>query len=167
MDKCTIPSPDELMLFWRKGWPCYVMRPIEDYPAILAIAMESAKISGEDIEDDKGQARVKLAITAIAMYCYHSDEFGKKNIRYIEKAFPRVIHEMQYAKRSSKLQAQIDAFNDYYDRDKRKAEENERLSHECTERSKKWIEDNWTAEDEADYQRWVSGGMKVPSCKLK
>lgn len=161
MNKVTTPSPDELMIFWRKGWPGYVIHAVDDYPSLLLIAKESAKISGEDLEDPKGQARIKIAITAIAIFCYNSDEYCKKNLRYIEKAFQRVIHEMQYAKRSEKLQRQIDAFNDYYDRDKKKAEENVKLMEEGRISSKKWHDDNWTPELEESYQQWKKMGYQV------
>src|SRR6266852_6222010 len=160
MNKATIPTPEELIIFWKKGWPDYVVRPADDYSPLTSIMLECCKVSGEDPGTDKGKARIALAITAIAIFCYNHDDYGKKNIRYINQALPRVIHEMQYAKRSDKLQKQIDAFNDYYDRDKRRAQENEKLSREGSEASLKWYKENWTKEDQIEYEAWKANGYK-------
>lgn len=169
MSKITLPTSNELLLFWRKGWPGYVITPQEDHNGITEMYLEAAKIANEQLETGESQHRIKIAITAIAAYCYCSDEFAKKNIRYINKAFARVIHEMQYEKRNTKLNEHIQSFKDYYDFDKRKAQENERLLKEHEAANRKWHEENWTPELEEEYNTWRKnhGIIKVGDLEFK
>lgn len=166
MDKVTILSPIELMQAWKKGWPSFVSNAIDDHPAIFDIMRKSAIVSGSDLEDPNDQARIKIAITAIATFCYESD-YAKSTLYMINKCFQKIVHEMQYAKRSQRLQAQLDAFNDHYDRDKKKAEENIKLMEEGCKASKKWYDEHWTEEMEADYQAWKANGMQIAFLKVE
>lgn len=169
MDKITLPTPDQLIIFWRKGWPGYVIDSTDDYPSLLQLYCKAAQVAKEDLDTEVSQARIGLALTAIAMHCQDSDEFGKKNIRYACKAFQRVVHEMQYAKRSKKLQDKIDHFVDWYDADKRKAEYNKKLMEEARLASLKWHKENWTQELQSEYDTWKKnkGIIKVGDKSFK
>lgn len=166
MNKVTILSPIELMQAWKKGWPSYIINAIDDHPALIDMMRKSAIVAGEDLEDPNGQIRIKLALTAIATYCYETD-YAKTTLFMINKMFQKIVHEMQYAKRSQKVQAQMDAFSDHYDRDKKKAEENIKLMEEGRKASKKWYDEHWTDEMEADYQAWKANGMQIAFLKVE
>lgn len=165
MDKSTTIEPDQLMVFWKKGWPAYILNRQDDYPAILDLARKSAEVSGEDTCSDHGRNRIMLAMTAIAVFCDATEPYCKRNLHFINKAFQTIIHEMQYAKRSDKLQKQIDVFNDYYDRDKKKVQENIRLMEEGRLASLKWYNENWTDKDQIEYDAWKANGFKIPNLK--
>lgn len=161
MDKTTILSPDELLIFWRKGWPEYVIRPIDDYPSIISFTKECAHEARVDIYSVEGYDRICLGLTKVAKFCRDTDPYFKKNLHFFNRAFQTIIHEMQAVKRLGKLQEEQDRVHNYYVNDQRRRKENIRLLEESRLASLKWHNENWTYKDQEEYDKWkICHGIK-------
>jgi hypothetical protein len=160
------PDPNELMCYWLQGWPNFITYPKDDFPAILSIAKECARIARVSIDTDEGFKKISVAIIRIAEFCREKDPFYKQNLFKINQAIQSVLIEMQADKRSKKLAEEQRILSDQYLRDKLKRDQYDQLAEECRLKSKKWHDENWTDEMEKDYQQWLASGCKFPSKKV-
>lgn len=161
MNKISQLNASDLINYWKKGWPDYVLRPADDYPAIWSIYQQCADAARVDATDQKYYERLTAGLVAMANYCQNTDPWDKKNLHFINRATQSVLQEMNAIKRANKRAKELSFMNDQYRIDQLKVTENERLLQECRDNCKKWHEENFTEEMEQEYQAWlVSRGIK-------
>lgn len=155
MHKCSESYPD-LIKSWKEGWKDYIHIPSADSRPIAELAKTCAMILRVDLDVQPGYIRVMAALKNIAAHCSNHPDWRDKNLYSINQAISTIMQQMTAAK---KLQKEVEHDRSGADRiylhqksQREKAEDDMRRERE---RLRKEFEQNWTEEQEREYQAYM------------
>jgi len=151
---------------WKKGWPDYFYRPEVDNKDLYEIAQACAIVAKVDLDVEEGFTRILRALELIAKHCRSSDTWKKKNMFTIKQCLTTIVHELKAAQEEQRKAAtEGNEYTRLYQIHKQQLTENERIKEEQRRESEKWYRENWTDEQEREYQAYMKsleGGKVIP-----